>query len=246
MRSGRADLGNKARVPRPVQDDHGHVLRRAALGLGDLADVVRDRRLDVHHVRCGRPGDQLGHVEDRGRVIHRATRAHGEHRDRVRHPVGSQPGAVDRIYRDVAGGAAAVPYLLAVVEHRGAVLLALADHHHALHRDRVDERAHRVHRGAVGTVLVAPPHPPGGGHGAGLGHPDEFHGEVAVRSVPGLLRGLAYRDPRLAWDAVGLVICHGRRLPSETNTSERCGWLARPRLVGRCRGQPGPGAFEPL
>src|SRR5215471_15671592 len=172
--------------------------------------------------------------------------ADGQHGDRVWHPVGGQPGAVDRVHGDVTGGPAAVADLFAVEEHGGVILLALADHHHAVHRDRVDEHAHRVHRGTVGAVLVPTAHPPGGGHGAGLGDPDEFHGEVAVGRVSGRLRRLAHRDPGLAWDAVGLVLCHGRRLPSGSNTSERRPRLARPRLVRRGRGEPRPGAFEPL
>ncbi len=108
------------------------------------------------------PGDQLGHVEDGRRVVHGAAGADGDHRDRVRHPVGGQPGAVDGVDRHVTGRAAAVADLFAVVQHRGIVFLALADDHDALHRHRVDEQPHGVHRGGIGSVLVAAADPPGG------------------------------------------------------------------------------------
>ena len=40
--------------------------------------------------------------------------------------------------------------------------------------------AHGLDGGAVGAVLVAPAHPPGGGQGGRLGDPDELESEVAV------------------------------------------------------------------
>ena len=39
--AGRADRGDQALVPGPVEDDHGDVVRRDALGLGDRGDVRR-------------------------------------------------------------------------------------------------------------------------------------------------------------------------------------------------------------
>ena len=60
------------------------------------------------------------------------------------------------------------------------VLLALADHDDALHRDRVEDDAHRVDRGTVGAVLVALAEPAPGGQRRGLGDPGELHGQVAI------------------------------------------------------------------
>ena len=76
---------------------------------------------------------------------------------------------------------AAVADLLAVEEHRRFVLLALADHDDAVHRDRVEHEAHRVDRGAVGGELVAAPDPAGGGQRSRLGDPHQLQREVAVR-----------------------------------------------------------------
>ena len=78
-------------------------------------------------------------------------------------------------------GGRAVADLLAVVEHRRLVLLPLADHDGAVHRDRVEDVAHRVDRGLVGGDLVAAPDPAGGGERGGLGDADELEREVAVR-----------------------------------------------------------------
>src|SRR5918994_1243281 len=88
------------------------------------------------------------------------------------------------------------PDVLAVVEHRGLVLLALADHDDAVHRDGVEQQPHRVDRGPVGALLVAAPDPARGGKRGVLGGTHEPHGEVAVRPVrhttPGGLRAVSY------------------------------------------------------
>jgi hypothetical protein len=140
-------------------------------------------------------------------VIHRPAGTDGQHRDGVRHAVGRQAGAVDRVDRDIAFRAGAVPDLLAVVEHRGVVLLALADDHHTPHRDRVDEGAHRLNGRAVGAVLVAPPDPAARGHRAGLCDPGQLQRQVPVGRLPFRFGG--NRRVRLAWHGGCLVIGHG-------------------------------------
>src|SRR5699024_11218737 len=77
-------------------------------------------------------------------------------------------------------GALPVTDLLAVVEHRGLVLLALADDDDTVHAHARDHRAHRVHGGPVGAVLVAPAHPAAAGERGGLGDPDQLHRQVPV------------------------------------------------------------------
>ena len=90
-------------------------------------------------------------------------------------------------------GGRAVADLLAVVEHRRLVLLPLADHDDAVHRDRVEDEAHRVDRGLVGGDLVAAADPAGGGQGGGLGDAHELEREVAVGL--GGWGGLHLRNP---------------------------------------------------
>ena len=143
-------------------------------------DVGRDRRGDVDEVGDVGPGGDLVHVEHRRRVEHRAAVGDREHRDGVGHALAHQGGAVDGVDGEVAVGAVAVADLFAVVEHRGVVLLALADDHDAAHGHRVHQLAHGVDGGAVPALLVAAADPSPGGHRAGFGDPDEFQGEVSI------------------------------------------------------------------
>ena len=63
----------------------------------------------------------------------------------------------------------AVTDVLAVVQHRGFVLLAFADHHDAVHGHGAQHDAHGVDGGPVGALLVPPAHPARGGQGGRLG-----------------------------------------------------------------------------
>ena len=68
---------------------------------------------------------------------------------------GAEVGALDRVDRDVEARAVAVAELLAVEEHRGVVLLALADDHGAEALRLAEHMAHRLGGGAVGGLAVA-------------------------------------------------------------------------------------------
>ena len=96
----------------------------------------------------------------------------------------------------------AVADLLAVEEHRRLVLLALADHDDAVHRDRVEDEAHRVDRRLVGGDLVAAPDPAGRGKRRGLGHAHELEREVAVR-----LGGRALHRPGSLFESLRCALC---------------------------------------
>ena len=178
--AGVADVGDQLLVAGPVQDAHRQVGHRQALGLGDLADVLADRGGDVDGVDGVGPDGDLVHVEHRRRVEHGAALGHRQHRDRVGQALAHQRRAVDRVDREIAVRPVAVADLLAVVEHRRVVLLALADHHDAAHRHRVDQLTHRVDGRAVAALLVAAAYPAARRHRACLGDSHEFEGEVAV------------------------------------------------------------------
>ena len=169
----------------PVEHHDRHVGDVDALRAGHGAQVLRDGALDVDDVGGLGPDGELLHVEHRGRVEHRPALGHGEHGEGVGHALGHERGAVDRVDRDVALGAVAVAHLLPVEEHRGLVLLALPDDDGAAHRHRPDELAHRVDGRAVPAVLVAAADVAAGGHGGGLGDPDELEREVAVGTLGG-------------------------------------------------------------
>ena len=126
-----------------------------ALGAGQPPDALGRRHVEVDQpVRVARPDRELVHIDVR-RVQHRAARPHGDHRQRVRHVLGGQRGALERVERDVDAGAVAGADLLADVEHRRLVALALADDHDALDVEQVELAAHGVHRRLVGGLLVA-------------------------------------------------------------------------------------------
>ena len=82
-------------------------------------------------------------------------------------------------------GGDAVADLLAVVEHRRLVLLALADHDDAVHRDRVEHVAHTVDGGLVGGLLVAHADEWSRRQRGGLGDADELEREVAIGELTG-------------------------------------------------------------
>ena len=179
----------------PVENDDGHVGDVDALGLGHRIDVPLDGFVDVDGALGLWAHGDLVHVEHRRRIEHRAALTDCDHGDRVGPALGHQRRAVDGVDSDVTVGAVAVTDLLAVVEHRGLVLLALADDHHTTHRHRGEQFAHGVDRGLVATVLVATPNPTSGGQGRGLGDANQLHREVAIRCLVGA-RGHGSETPR--------------------------------------------------
>ncbi len=94
-----------------------------------------------------------------------------------------QRRALQRIDGDVHLRRGAVADLLAVVEHRRLVLLALADHDETVHRHGLQHVAHAVDRGLVGRLLIPTSHQRGGGERGRLGHAHELQGEVAVGTL---------------------------------------------------------------
>ena len=106
-----------------------------------------------------------------------------------------------------ATGGLPSPMLLAVVEHRGLVLLPLADHDDAVHRDRIEDKAHRVDRSLVSGDLVAAADPAGGSKGGGLGDTHELEGQIAV----GLGRGGALHRPAGIRNVVRLLHSTGAK-----------------------------------
>jgi hypothetical protein len=179
-------------VPRAVEHDDHDVAHVDALALGDEPDGLAQRPVEVEHVGDLRPAGHLLHVDARAGVEHRALLRQRDDRQRVRHALGGQRRALERVDGDVDGGRRAVADLLAVVEHGRLVLLALADDDDAVHLHGVEDQPHRVDGGAVGGVLVAHADPARGGQGGRLGDADELEREVAVGApVGGLLEDAA-------------------------------------------------------
>ena len=70
--------------------------------------------------------------------------------------------------------------LLADIEHRRFVALALADHHRAVDGQDVEGAAHRLHRGLVGGVLVAASDLARGRHRRRFGDANRFQRERTI------------------------------------------------------------------
>ena len=147
-------------MPVAIEHDHGDVAHRGALALGDLRTRPGGARQREDVRDLGAAGELL-HVDAGARVEHRAPLGQRDDRQGRGHPARRQPGALQRVDGDVDLGRAAVADPLAVVEHRRLVLLALADDHQAVHRDRVEEQAHSVDRRLIGLLLFSAPDPAG-------------------------------------------------------------------------------------
>ena len=179
--AGLADRADLLLVAGPVEDDDDHVADRAAAALGDQLAGLHQRPVEVEQVGDVFAARELFHVDAGAGVEHRAALGERDHRQGARHPEGAEARPLQRVDRDVDLRRAAVADVLAVEEHRGFVLLPLADDDDAVHRDRVEDVAHRVHGGPVGGELVAAADPAGGREGGRLGDADELQREVAIR-----------------------------------------------------------------
>ena len=123
---------------------------------------------------------------------HGAALGQRHHGHGSRDQAGRELGAVDGVYRNIDLGLHAVADLLAEVEHRRLVLLALADHDCALHVDRGQRVAHGVDGTLVGRFLVAPPGQRSRGQGGRLGGAQQLERQVAVVGLVGhLFKSLA-------------------------------------------------------
>ena len=137
-----------------------------------------------------------------------------DHRQGVRHPVRGQARALERVDGDVDVRQRAVADVLAVVEHRRLVLLALADHDDAVHME--GRSTARIASTAAWSAASLSPHAdqPRGGERGGLGHADELEREVAVgeRSARGSGSSQASRRPSRAATLSGIDAAIARAL----------------------------------
>ena len=155
-----------------------------ALGGGhvEIDDAGREARAD----------GELFHI-DVGGVQHRAAGAHRHHGQRVRHGLGGQRRALERVEGDVDLLAPAVADLLADIEHRRLVALALADDDDAAYVEHVELLAHRLDGDVIGRLLVAAADQPRRRDRGRLGDPGEPEAEHPV--LKGVLDHRPLRGP---------------------------------------------------
>ena len=212
-RAGRADLAHRVLVAGAVEHDHHHVAHRRRPSPCAISSSVSPQRAveveQVGEVARAWPSSACRRTAP-GRTSCRARTARSW-RSRCGRPLAHELGALERVDRDVHLGRRAVADPLAVVEHRRLVLLALADHHDAVHRDRVEHQPHGVHRRAVG----APPSRRGRSSGR-----RRARAYSVVRTSS--MREVAVRA-RARW-ARGVGLCHATARPGGLRASR----VARP------------------
>src|SRR5699024_8060453 len=152
---GLADLLLQRLVPGPYEHALRHLAHRLLDRLGHQHDVLLDAQVLVYVLRRIVTHHHLLHVDHGRGVVHAPLLSDREDGQGVVVPERGEAGAVDRVHRDVDVGAVAVAHGLAVEQHRGLVLPALADHDGAVHAHGVHEGAPRVDRGAGGPGLGA-------------------------------------------------------------------------------------------
>ena len=149
-------LAHVVLVAGAIEDHGGDVGDVLALGLGDPGEVVGHRGLDVDDA-----GGLFAHCD----LVHVHQLARGVHRPaswRRQSPLG-RPACPERSggsrrrdrRRRRQAGELPVADTLAVEQHWGFVLLALADDDDAVHVDGRQHGAHGIDRGLINLVLVA-------------------------------------------------------------------------------------------
>mmetsp|Transcript_13816 Transcript_13816/g.35487 ORF Transcript_13816/g.35487 Transcript_13816/m.35487 type:complete len:358 (+) Transcript_13816:367-1440(+) len=179
-----AHLPDELLVARAVKDDGGDLTDGLPVCLRDREQIALGAVLETHRVRQNlRPHDQLLHVHAGARVVERAALRDGDHGDGAVAASGGQGGAIQRVDRNVHVREAAVADPLAAVQHRRLVLLALPDHHGAVHLDGVEHLAHHVDRRLIRRVLVPLALPLARRQGRSLRHADDLQCQVALHNV---------------------------------------------------------------
>ena len=185
---GLSDVGDQLLVAGAIEHDHHEVVHVAVEGPGDGLQVVRHRRQDVHPPAGGARHHQLLHV-DVGRVEQSPPLGRGQDRDRTRGTGRAEVRALEGVDGDVHGGPAPGAHLLADVEHRRLVALALADDDGAVDVDGLHLVTHGFDGDVVRALPVALAHGPRGGDGGAFDDSHELerqigrnHGHLAGRA----------------------------------------------------------------
>ncbi len=166
-------------MARAIEHAHDDFRRLDALGGGERLHVFGGRLVEIDHaIGIARADRDLVHI-DVGRVEQAAVFGNRQYRERVGAGFGGDGGAFERVERDVDARRACVAQsdLLADVQHRGLVALALADDDLAVDIQRVQRRAHGVDGQLVSLFLVAATDLGVAGDGGQFGDPGGVGGQ---------------------------------------------------------------------
>ena len=202
--AGLAHPRDQVGMARAIEDERGDLGRRHALRLGEVADVLLGRRVEIDHALgiAGADRDLL-HI-DVGRMQQRSAFGHGDGGDRAGHVLGAQSGAFERIDRDIHFRPPPVAHPLADEKHGRLVELALADDDGAVDRQLVELAPHGVDGGLVGGLLGAAAAQARRRDRRALGHAHDLDRENALQDLVRLdgnrRHGLAplFQSPGLA------------------------------------------------
>ena len=211
--AGLADLGDQPLVPRAVEDDDRQLAHVAVERPGDAGQVGGDGPGEVDLAGRGRRHDELLHVGVR-RLEQAALLGQRDDRDGVGDHLGRDVGALDRVDGDVdlEGVLAALADLLADVEHRRLVPLALADDDLAVDVELVEHPAHGVGAGLVDQVGVTAPGDAGRGDRRLLGHADGVEDQGALELHAGGADQNRVRSVLVVFDHASMVTREGPRV----------------------------------
>ncbi|MGY2995819.1 hypothetical protein ACVWWD_004626 [Mesorhizobium sp. URHB0026] len=188
---------NQLGVARTVENAGRDVGHSNALRSREAGDVFGRRGVDIDDpFWITRTDRDLVHV-DVGREQQAALLGDRDHGERVRQVLGADRRAFERIKRDIDRRPFAGPDLLADIEHRRLVPLALADHHRALDGEAVELLAHGIDGDLVGSLFVAAAAQPGGRDRGPFGDAHQFHGEYPVKAGDDVLGHIHSANPRL-------------------------------------------------
>ena len=145
-----------------IEHDHDEVLDVPVEAPGDLLQVVRDRRIEIHRVLRLRSDDQLLHVNV-GRVQQPAPLGGGQHGDRTRGSGGAEVRALEGVDGDIDFGQPSSPFAPRPTRSPMKSIGAWSRSPSPMTTrpsigTRSSPRAHRFHRNPVGTMAIALTH----------------------------------------------------------------------------------------
>ncbi len=165
-------------MTRFCQNGHGQIAKRFTQRIRDVAQVIRQRQIEIDRPFGARTDNQFFHIHI-GRIQETAFIADRQHRQRVRLTHRRHARALNRIDGDIYRIAVAGTDFLADIEHRGLVDFAFANHDGAVNVDLVEHDTHGVDRRAVRGIFIAASQPFVASQRRRFGHTGKFDGKFS-------------------------------------------------------------------
>ena len=167
-------------MARAIEDHNTQLLYRLLETLREFDEVVGGRSVDVDGSSTTRADRNLVHIKAGPGIEHCATLGKCDDGNCAVSSHGGRRRAVDWVDGNIDERRATITDLLAVIEHRCLVLLALANDHDAVHGNTAEHETHRVDGGSVGTEFVAPTGPTRRRDRRCFGDSNQFESDIAI------------------------------------------------------------------